>query len=270
MKQFRPEESLADSEKRVKLMWLIFKASQSSEVKSDSVILNHRQLLFENDITYLYEEVFDYKDLLRVLPPEHKWGGEDAQTALNTMTGVTIDDLKQVETLFDLHIDVFALRESTSTDKKKGSNEKTCATVVRLSDRPVDRAVNLLICFQDSNMPHYMLVKDTKEFFKKLICEHCGSIQKHITKYKIHVAKCIEGRVRHVYPGGFHKQPLGIREKLESIGITLPEQLCYYNKFIVYDFESLFKKSTKRQKKLYTLMSIYQSHMPFVMMRVTP
>ena len=249
VKQFRPEESLADREKRVKLMWLIFKASQFSEVKSDSVILNHRQLLLENDITYLYEEVFDYKDLLRVLPPEHKWGGEDVQTALNTMTGVTIDDLKQVETLFDLHIDVFALRESTSTDKKKGSTEKTCATVVRLSDRPVDRAVNLLICFQDSNMPHYMLVKDTKELFKKLICEHCGSIQKNITQYKIHMAKCIEGRVRHVYPGGFHKQSLGIRDKLESIGITLPVELTYYDKFIVYDFEALFKEINKETTK---------------------
>ena len=78
----------------------------------------------ENDITYLYEEVFDYKDLLRVLPPEHKWGGEDVQTALNTMTGVTIDDLKQVETLFDPHIDVFALIESTSTDKRKDQMKK--------------------------------------------------------------------------------------------------------------------------------------------------
>ena len=109
-------------------MWLIFKASQFSEVKSDSVILNHRELLLQNYITYFYEELFDFKDLLRVLPSEHKWGGEDGQTALNIMTGVTIDDLKQVETLFDLHIDVFALRESTSTDKnkKKGSNEKTC------------------------------------------------------------------------------------------------------------------------------------------------
>ena len=246
VKQFRPEESLADREKRVKLMWLIFKASQFSEVKSDSVILNHRQLLLENDITYLYEEVFDYKDLLRVLPPEHKWGGEDVQTALKTMTGIHLEELKHVEDLFSLHIDVFGLKEVTK--KTKGSTHKTSATVVRLSDRPSDRAVNLLL-YMENDMAHYLLVKDTKELLKKLVCEHCNNIITNLRNYKTHVSKCVEGRTRHVYPGGFHKQPLDIRDKLESIGIQLPTELCYYQKFIVYDFESLFKEINKETEK---------------------
>ena len=51
--------------------------------------------------------------------------------------------------------------------------------------------------------------------------------------------------MRHVYPGGFHKQTLGIREKLESVEIVLPVDLVYYNTFIVYDFEALFKQINK-------------------------
>ena len=64
-------------------------------------------------------------------------------------------------------------------------------------------------------------------------------------QYRKHVVKCAEGRGRHVYPGGFHKQALGIKEKLESIGIMLPEDLCYYDSFICYDFEALFKQLNK-------------------------
>ena len=95
-------------------------------------------------------------------------------------------------------------------------------------------------------MPHYMLVKNTKEILKKLICEHCGYIQKKLKHYKTHESKCVEGRVHHVYTGGFHKQPLGIREKLESIGITLPEHQSCYNNFICYDFEAMFKEMSKK------------------------
>ena len=107
-------------------MWLIFQASKYAEVKSDSVILDHRQVMLDNDIDYLYHEVFDYTDLLRELPPEHKFGGDEVQTALKTMTGVPLEDLKQIETIFNLHIDVFGLKEIETADKskKKGTTQK--------------------------------------------------------------------------------------------------------------------------------------------------
>ena len=118
-----------------------------------------------------------------------------------------------------------------------------------MSDRQSDRAVNILVDIGEEGVGHYYLVKDTKELLKKLVCEHCNSIIKRLTDYKIHVAKCIEGRVRHVYPGGFHKQPLAITEKLESVGIKMPEDLAYYKEFICYDFESMFKKLSEKNRK---------------------
>ena len=119
---------------------------------------------------------------------------------------------------------------------------------MRLSDRPSDRAVNLLICF-DTDMAHYMLITDPKELFKKLICPHCSAVLKRLQDYKKHVSKCEEGRARHVYPGGFHKQPLGIREKLESVGIKMPQDLAYYSEFICYDFEAMFKNISVQTEK---------------------
>ena len=84
------------------------------------------------------------------------------------MTGVNLEELKEVEDLFSLHIDVFGLKEN---NKRRGKTQKTSATVVRLSDRLSDRAVNLLI-ETEQNTAHYYLVKDMKELLKKLICEH--------------------------------------------------------------------------------------------------
>ena len=169
MKGMRPQECLADRKKRVNLMWRIFKASQFQPVSSDSIIKNHRQVFLDDDLNYLYEDILDYKDLMRELPPDHKWGGQEIQTALNTMTGVTLKELDQVESLFDLHIDVFTLKDN----ENKNLKQKTVATSVRISDRPSDYTVSLLIVEADEQMPHYMLVTDTTELFKKLVCPHC-------------------------------------------------------------------------------------------------
>ena len=237
VKGMRPQECLADREKRVKLMWRIFKASQIKPVSSDSIIKYHRQVYLEDDLDYLYQDILDYKDLMRELPADHKWGAEQIQSALNTMTGVTLKELDQVESLFNLHVDVFTLKDNDNKNLK----QKTVATSVRLSDKPSDYTVSLLIVEENEQMPHYMLVTDTKELFKKLVCPHCSEILTQPTNLKRHIAKCQEGRVRHVYPGGFHKQPLAIIDKLESVGVRLPEHLAYYDQFITYDFESMFK-----------------------------
>ena len=160
-----------------------------------------------------------------------------------------LEELKRVEEIFDVHIDVFGLRELTGNDKNRGGRNKTRATVVRLSDRPSDRSVALLLEIDENRVGHYYLVNDTNQLLKKLVCEHCNSIQKNITQNKNHISKCIEGRVRHLYPGGFHKQPLGIREKLASVGIKIPEHIAYYDEFICYDFEAMFKHITEKSEK---------------------
>ena len=59
MKQLKLLECQEDRERRVTLMWLIFQASKYEEVKSDSVNLDHRQVILDNDIDYLYNEVLD-------------------------------------------------------------------------------------------------------------------------------------------------------------------------------------------------------------------
>ena len=183
VKQLKPVESQEDRERTVKLMWLIFQASKYAEAKSDSVILDHRQVMLDNDIDYLYNEVFDYQDLLRELDPEHKFGGEEVQSTLKNMTGVNLEEFKEVEDLFSAHIDVFGLKEIEKN--KRGKNKKTSATVVRLSDRPSDREVNILLDIGEEGVGHYYLVKDIKELLKKLVCEHCNSIIKRLTDYKI-------------------------------------------------------------------------------------
>ena len=241
LKKLRPLENEEDRKLRVNLMWRIFRASHFSEVKSDSIIKDHRQVIMDDDLDYVSTEIVDYNDLLnQQLPTDNQWAAANIQEAIHDMRGVMLEELNKIENLFDLHIDVFALRDGTPDDKMKGT-QKTVATVIRLSDRQTDRSVSLLLDTNENGAGHYYLVTDTKKLLQKLVCEHCGSIQKNITQYKTHIAKCKEGRVRHVYPGGFHKQPLAIRDKLESVGVMLPEHLAYYDQFICFDFESMFK-----------------------------
>ena len=61
VKQFRPQENLQDREKRVKLMWAIFKVSSFQNVDSESVIKDHRQVICENELEYLYNLIEEYR-----------------------------------------------------------------------------------------------------------------------------------------------------------------------------------------------------------------
>ena len=71
--------------------------------------MDHRQLVCENDLEYLLNDVED-------------------------LSGVSLNKLDCVEKLFDLHIDVFSLKENTTEDKKK-RKQNTCAAVVQTSSR---------------------------------------------------------------------------------------------------------------------------------------
>ena len=106
----------------MKLMWAIFKGSSYNNVVYESVIRNHRQLICDDEVDYLYNVMQDCKDLMRseYLPPEHKWGWVEVQQALQNIKGVTLEELDRVEQLFDLCINVFGLRDVTKEDKKGG------------------------------------------------------------------------------------------------------------------------------------------------------
>ena len=152
--------------------------------------------------------------------------------------------------------------------KKQVQSKKSCATVVRLSDRPSDRSVDILMeTDQNGVAGHYYLVTDTKQLLKKLVCEHCGSIQTRLNQYKTHIAKCVEGRVRHVYTGGFHKEPLVIKDKLESVESHYLSTWCIMISFSVMTLRLCLSTSVSKQTKLNTLASTVQCPMPSVTAR---
>ena len=108
LKKLRPQDNYNDRETHARLMWRIFIGSKQHDVKSDSVIIDHRQLVCEND---LLNDVEDYKSLMSEEIPNNKWGAPDVQANLKNMCGVSLDEVKKVEELFDLHIDIFTLKD---------------------------------------------------------------------------------------------------------------------------------------------------------------
>ena len=84
LKKLRPMDNEEDMELRVQLMWRIFTASKFQEVKSDSVIKDHRQVIIEDDLDYILTEIVDYNDLLnQQLPPTNQWAATAIQDAIN-------------------------------------------------------------------------------------------------------------------------------------------------------------------------------------------
>ena len=112
VKKHRNLENEEDRELRVNLMWRILKASNFIDVKSDSVIKDHRQVIIENDLDYLLNDIVDYKDLLNEdLPADNQWAAPEIQNSIHNMSGVLLEELNKVEQIFYLHIDVFGLRD---------------------------------------------------------------------------------------------------------------------------------------------------------------
>ena len=71
--------------------------------------------------------------------------------------------------------------------------------------------------------------------------------------YKRHTSQCYE-RTKYIFPGGFHKTQPTIFDKLESVGINVPQSEKYFPNFIVWDMEAMLQKiqstSDSQDKKL--------------------
>ena len=83
-------------------------------------------------------------------------------------------------------------------------------------------------------------------------CVHCDKLWNDISNYYRHTKICTT-KVREVFPGGIHKNPATIFEKLEEIRIVVP--LCdrHFPFFACYDFKAYFSKKQISNSSMLTL-----------------
>ena len=81
---------------------------------------------------------------------------------------------------------------------------------------------------------------------------HCNKLWDHSGNYYRHTKSCTT-TVREVFPGGIHKNPPTIFEKLEEIGIVVLHCDRHFPYFACYDFEAYFSKSKIFNNSMLTL-----------------
>ena len=154
------------------------------------------------DVTTLYEEYTD----------QPVWKFE----------GVVIDELIKVESVFEVNIVVYNLREES-------------AQLVRRSLGKHDNTM-----YFNLYEPHFSYIKDIRMYSHSYKCSKCeNSLWKYPSLLKRHELTC-EAGVRHVYNGGVYHPPPSVFERLDDEGIVVDEGLRYYPYRATFDFECFF------------------------------
>ena len=140
--------------------------------------------------------------------------------SMETFKGVTLTDLHELESLFNLRVYVYSLREDGAS------------TVVWLSRRTDGRPMHLNL-----HEDHFSLIKDPQAFTKSFVCDVCGrqyTRRTNLTHHKCQVSR--EERLK--FPGGAFGPPKSVFQKVEErFGLELKKQ--FYSYRIVFDIECM-------------------------------
>ena len=154
------------------------------------------------DVTTLYEEYTD----------QPVWKFE----------GVVIDELLKVESVFEVNIVVYNLREES-------------AQLVRRSLAKHDNTM-----YVNLYETHFSYIQDIGKYCHSYRCRKCGdSLWKRPWKLHRHESTC-EAGVNRIYKGGVYRPPASIFERLDDEGIIVSPVLRYFPYRATFDFECFF------------------------------
>jgi hypothetical protein len=154
--------------------------------------------------------------------------------------GVTLEELPELEKLFELNIYVYRLVECYDED-----NDKTdiVAQLTQLSHRSY--AISMDLNLYDSYSLSY--IKNLAMYSKSYCCSKCDEMWKTAKALNQH-ERTNEATVRHIFPGGAYKIPQTIFDLLADEGIDIPEDLKYFSYRATFDFECYFKRETSHPR----------------------
>ena len=156
------------------------------------------------DVTTLYEEYTD----------QPVWKFE----------GVVIDELLKVESVFEVNIVVYNLREESAQLVRRSLGKHDNTMYVNLYE------------------PHFSYIQDMMSYSHSYMCSKCeNSLWKYPSLLKRHELTC-EAGVRHVYNGGVYHPPPSVFERLDDEGIVVEKTLRYYPYRATFDFECFFDR----------------------------
>ena len=141
----------------------------------------------------------------------------------NAFDGVNLSDFVDLEDFFKMNLVAYEL-------------EKGVAKLVQHSRELYSEAMILNIWEN-----HLSLIVDFGHYCNMYQCIHCGKLWDRNCLYYLHTKTC-ETTVCNLFPGGIHKTPPTIFEKLEEIVICVPANKRFFPYFSCYDFEAYFSQ----------------------------
>ena len=136
--------------------------------------------------------------------------------------GVVIDELHNVESMFEVNIVVYNLGAESAQLVRRSLGKHDNTMYVNLYE------------------PHFSYIQDMKSYSHSYMCSKCeDSLWKYPSRLEKHELTC-EAGVRHVYNGGVYHTTPSIFQRLDDEGITIPEALRFYPFRATFDFECYF------------------------------
>ena len=157
---------------------------------------------------------------------------------VETIEGVTIDELQKVETLFEVNIIVYKLK--TNPYKTLIGQLVTSVTGHRLQLVRPSLGKHANTMYINLHETHYSLIHDIKGYSRSYRCSKCEhSLWKYPSWLERHELTCDAG-VRHVYKGGVYHTTPSVFQRLDDEGITVADTLRFYPYRATFDFECVF------------------------------
>jgi hypothetical protein len=153
--------------------------------------------------------------------------------------GVTLEELPELEKLFELNIYVYRLTELHDED------QDTTEVVAQLIQRSHRRYANSM--YLNLYGSHFSYIKNLAMYSKSYCCCKCDKMWKTAKALNQHERTC-EATIRHIFPGGAYKVPQSIFDLLADEGIEIPEDLKYFPYRATFDFECYFKRETEHPR----------------------
>ena len=139
----------------------------------------------------------------------------------NDFVGVNLFNFVDLEDFFKINLITYELEGSVTKLVQK--SQKLCSESIKLIVWKI----------------HLSLITDFEHYCGIYKCIHCDKLWDSNRNYYRHTKTC-KTAVHDLFPGGIHKNPRTIFEKLEEIGICVSANERFFSYCACYDFEAYF------------------------------
>ena len=178
----------------------------------------------------------------------------DAGLSKKKFHGVKLNQLDELEKLFEVNIQVYNLALTQKNGEEDEENEDKpdiAATLIRHSYRHYPSTLYL----------NFSYIKDLACYSKLFQCSRCGKYWKGANKLRRHEKTC-DGKVQLKYPGGAYHVPKTVFEELEEESIIVPDEARYLPYRATYDFECYFDQEKAQELKNTEKLTWQTLHVP--------